>query len=137
MNDYHYNVMKRHYGEKISLMYTDTGELLIHFITYFISTNKLILIDSLVYFIETDDFYENLTNNPILLDRMDTTNVPREHPCYIAERKMSPGLFSDETNGDKKQRDERGNYTNSENGRVSHKTVLYYSAYKPVRDCLS
>ncbi|KAL4132042.1 hypothetical protein QTP88_009263 [Uroleucon formosanum] len=80
MYDYHYNVMKRHYGEKISLMYTDT--------------------DSLVYFIETDDFYEDMVNNPILLDRMDTANLPENHPCYIAERKKIPGLFSDETNGD-------------------------------------
>ncbi|XP_022172343.1 uncharacterized protein LOC111035131, partial [Myzus persicae] len=80
MYDYHYNVMKRYYGEKISLMYTDT--------------------DSLVYFIETDDFYEDMVNNPILLDRMDTSNLPENHPCYIAERKKIPGLFSDETNGD-------------------------------------
>jgi hypothetical protein len=27
MYDYHYNVMKRHYNEKITLMYTDTGKL--------------------------------------------------------------------------------------------------------------
>uniref|UniRef100_A0A2S2PRT3 DNA-directed DNA polymerase n=1 Tax=Schizaphis graminum TaxID=13262 RepID=A0A2S2PRT3_SCHGA len=80
MYDYHYNVMKRYYGEKISLMYTDT--------------------DSLVYLIETDDFYDDMANNPILLDRMDTANLPRDHPCYIAERKKIPGLFSDETNGD-------------------------------------
>jgi len=26
MYDYHYNVMKRHYGDKIELMYTDTGK---------------------------------------------------------------------------------------------------------------
>ena len=25
MYDYNYNVMKKHYGEAISLMYTDTG----------------------------------------------------------------------------------------------------------------
>jgi len=65
-----------------------------------IFTNKLIFIDSLVYFIETDDFYDDMANNPILLDRMDTANLPENHPCYIAERKKIPGLFSDETNGD-------------------------------------
>lgn len=27
MYDYHYNVMKRHYNDKITLMYTDTGKL--------------------------------------------------------------------------------------------------------------
>lgn len=92
--------MKRYYGEKISLMYTDTGELIIYFTMNLIFTNKLIFIDSLVYFIETDDFYEDMVNNPILLDRMDTSNLPENHPCYIAERKKIPGLFSDETNGD-------------------------------------
>jgi len=30
---------------------------------------------------------------------MDTANLPRDHPCYIAERKKIPGLFSDETDG--------------------------------------
>jgi len=30
---------------------------------------------------------------------MDTSNLPHDHPCYIAERKKIPGLFSDETDG--------------------------------------
>jgi hypothetical protein len=30
---------------------------------------------------------------------MDTSNLPRSHPCFIAERKKIPGLFSDETKG--------------------------------------
>jgi hypothetical protein len=30
---------------------------------------------------------------------MDTFNLPRNHPCHIAERKKIPGLFSDETDG--------------------------------------
>uniref|UniRef100_A0A2S2N890 DNA-directed DNA polymerase n=1 Tax=Schizaphis graminum TaxID=13262 RepID=A0A2S2N890_SCHGA len=79
MYDYHYNVMKKHYGDKLQLMYTDT--------------------DSLVYNIQIYDFYEDLINNANLLDRMDTSNLPQDHPCYIAERKKIPGLFSDETNG--------------------------------------
>ena len=37
--------------------------------------------------------------NPKLLDRMDTANLPRDHPCYIADRKKVPGMFSDETDG--------------------------------------
>ncbi|CAI6374590.1 unnamed protein product [Macrosiphum euphorbiae] len=49
MYDYHYEVMQKHYGDKIDLMYTDT--------------------DSLVYHIFTDDFYEDLLNYPILLNR--------------------------------------------------------------------
>ncbi|KAL4122938.1 hypothetical protein QTP88_015179 [Uroleucon formosanum] len=71
MYDYHYNVMQRHYGHKIKLMYTDT--------------------DSLVYYIQTDDFYVDLAANPSLLDRMDTANLPSDHPCYIADRKKSSG----------------------------------------------
>ncbi|XP_060867201.1 uncharacterized protein LOC132942650 [Metopolophium dirhodum] len=55
--------------------------------------------DSLVYHINTKDFYEDLTINSNLLDRMDTSDLPKDHPCYIAERKKIPGLFSDETKG--------------------------------------
>jgi len=29
MYDYHYNVMQKHYGDRIELMYTDTGKLLL------------------------------------------------------------------------------------------------------------
>ncbi|KAF0710010.1 Uncharacterized protein FWK35_00029959, partial [Aphis craccivora] len=53
----------------------------------------------LVYYIQTDDFYDDLVKNSELLDRMDTSNLPGNHPCYIAERKKIPGLFSDETDG--------------------------------------
>ncbi|KAL4153327.1 hypothetical protein QTP88_001160 [Uroleucon formosanum] len=76
MYDYHYNIMQKHYGDKIKLMYTDT--------------------DSLIYYIETQDFYADLSANFNLLDRMDTANMPSDHPCYVATRKKEPGLFSDE-----------------------------------------
>ncbi|KAF0747613.1 Uncharacterized protein FWK35_00022601 [Aphis craccivora] len=79
MYDYHYNVMKKHYKDKIKLMCTDT--------------------DSLVYHINTDDFYKDLAANNSLLDHMDTANLPHNHPCYVAERKKSPGYFSDEVDG--------------------------------------
>lgn len=52
-----------------------------------------------MYHIITDDFYQDLVNNANLLDRMDTANLPKDHPCYIADRKKIPGLFSDETDG--------------------------------------
>jgi len=52
-----------------------------------------------VYHINTKDFYRDLTINPNLLDRMDTSDLPKDHPCYIAERKKIRGLFSDETKG--------------------------------------
>ncbi|XP_022183243.1 uncharacterized protein LOC111042849 [Myzus persicae] len=79
MYDYHYNVMQRHYNDKIRLMYTDT--------------------DSLVYRITTEDFYKDAIDNPILLNRMDTSNLPRDHPCYVGTRARIPGLFKDETEG--------------------------------------
>ncbi|XP_060863596.1 uncharacterized protein LOC132940166 [Metopolophium dirhodum] len=79
MYDYHFNVMKAHYGDNINLMYTDT--------------------DSLIYHIKTDDFYKDLKCNSNLLDRMDTSDLPIDHPCYISERKKIPGLFSDEGKG--------------------------------------
>ncbi|KAL4153079.1 hypothetical protein QTP88_000912 [Uroleucon formosanum] len=79
MYDYHYNVMQKHYRDKIKLMYTDT--------------------DSLIYHVDTEDFYEDLAANSILLDRMDTANLPSAHPCYVSDRKKSPGFFSDEVDG--------------------------------------
>jgi len=30
---------------------------------------------------------------------MDTANLPRNHPCYVAVRKKEPGYFSDEVDG--------------------------------------
>lgn len=30
---------------------------------------------------------------------MDTSNLPHEHLCYVAERKNIPRLFSDDTDG--------------------------------------
>ncbi|CAI6349661.1 unnamed protein product [Macrosiphum euphorbiae] len=80
MYDYHYNVMQKHYRDKIKLMYTDT--------------------DSLIYHIKTTDFYEDLAANHSLLDRMDTANLPSDHPCYVAVRKKEPGYFSDEVDAD-------------------------------------
>ncbi len=41
----------------------------------------------------------DLAVNRNLLDRMDTANLPNDHPCYVAERKKSPGYFSDEVDG--------------------------------------
>ncbi|KAE9530102.1 hypothetical protein AGLY_011564 [Aphis glycines] len=72
MYDYHYNVMQKQNDDTIELIF-------------------------IIYYIQTDDFYNDLLNNPNLLNRMDTANLPRDHPCYIAERKKIPGLFSDET----------------------------------------
>lgn len=58
-----------------------------------------IYLDSLVYHIETDDFYNDLLNSPDMLNQLDTSNLPRDHSCYTDKRKKIPGFFSDETDG--------------------------------------
>jgi len=88
MYKYHYGTMKSHYRDKINIMYFYYK----HYILF-------VILDSLVYCIQTNDFYNDLANNSNLLDRIDTSNLPRDHPCYIAERKNIPGLFSHETDG--------------------------------------
>lgn len=59
----------------------------------------MICIDSLIYHIQTPDFYEDLKNNAILFDRMDTANLPQNHPCFCPDREKIPGFFSDEAFG--------------------------------------
>ena len=54
----------------------------------------------MIYHIKTTDFYEDLAANHSLLDRMDTANLPSDHPCYVAVRKKEPGYFSDEVDAD-------------------------------------
>jgi len=49
-----------------------------------------------MYHVQTEDFYVDLAANHSLLDRMDTANLPIDHPCYVVQRKKSPGFFSDE-----------------------------------------
>jgi len=72
--NFHYDVMKNKYGEKISLLYTDT--------------------DSLIYRIKTNNFFDDL--NFDLLNHFDTSNFPIDHICYSDKRKYTPGLFKDE-----------------------------------------
>lgn len=75
---FHYTHMKNIYGDNCQLCYTDT--------------------DSLIYQIQTEDVYKDMTKH---LDRFDTSdyaenniyNMPRVH-------KKVPGLMKDENNGD-------------------------------------
>lgn len=53
----------------------------------------------MIYYIKTSDFYADLLNNPDLLNRMDTSNLPINHPCYCIDRKKLPGTFTDEADG--------------------------------------
>jgi len=76
----------------------DTGIYgIINIIYNHISNVRNAFIDSLIYRIHTEDFYKDLADNPTLLERMDTSNLPTTHPCYVGTRKKIPGLFKDET----------------------------------------
>lgn len=76
--NFHYEVMKNKYGEKISLLYTDT--------------------DSLIYRIKTNNFFNDLKFD--LLCHFDTSNFPTNHFCYSGKKKNIPGLFKDELKGE-------------------------------------
>ena len=61
MYDFHYNYIKKKYGEKAKLLFTDT--------------------DSLEYEIETEDFYKDIA--PDVETMFDISNYPKEHPSGI------------------------------------------------------
>ncbi|XP_050435611.1 uncharacterized protein LOC126845392 [Adelges cooleyi] len=79
MFEFHYNVIKRYFKDRVHIIYGDT--------------------DSLVYLVRTEDFYAEVSANPDLLKWFDTSNLPHNHPAYSIAKKKIPGLFSDETNG--------------------------------------
>ena len=59
--DFHYKYIKKNYGDKAELLMTDT--------------------DSLVYLIQTDDFYEDIKKD--VKEKFDTSNFPEIHPSGI------------------------------------------------------
>jgi hypothetical protein len=75
MYDFHYNKIKAKYGSKAELCFTDT--------------------DSLTYHIETEDFYNDMKEDLTLYD---TSDYPKDHPCYSVSNKKIIGKFKDETN---------------------------------------
>ena len=79
MFDFHYNYVKKKYGDKAKLLFTDT--------------------DSLMYEIRTEDFYEDIKGD--VKDRFDTSNYPSNHPSGIPTEcnKKVPGMFKDEAGG--------------------------------------
>ena len=79
MYDFHYNYIKPKYGEKAKLLMTDT--------------------DSLVYDIETEDFYKDIALD--VMERFDTSNFPKKHGLGIwtDKNKKVIGKFKDEAGG--------------------------------------
>jgi hypothetical protein len=77
MYNFHYNVMKKTFGKKLQLLYTDT--------------------DSLLYEITDSKMYEKLES---IKQFFDFSAYPKTHPLYSPEGKKVPGLFKDETNGE-------------------------------------
>ncbi|XP_069366011.1 uncharacterized protein [Maniola hyperantus] len=75
---FHYNFVKKLYSERAKLCYTDT--------------------DSLIYFIETRDVYEDIKKN---ICKFDTSNYPALNVFGIPLiNGKVPGLFKDELGGD-------------------------------------
>jgi len=76
MYDFYYNELKKQYGSKCEVLYTDT--------------------DSLLILIETDDVYEDMKNN---MDLYDTSDYPKEHPLQSNTNKKVLGKMKDECAG--------------------------------------
>ena len=79
MYDFHYNYIKHKYNDKAMLLFTDT--------------------DSLMYEIQTDDFYADISNDLDL--KFDTSDYPENHPSGIKTgiNKKVIGMFKDEACG--------------------------------------
>ncbi|KAE9521648.1 hypothetical protein AGLY_017944 [Aphis glycines] len=77
MYDFYYNTIKKKYGNRVRLLYTDT--------------------DSLILEIKTDDFYQDIKIN---LDHFDTSDYPKDniYDLPLVNKKVL-GKFKDELNG--------------------------------------
>ncbi len=76
MYDFHYNTIKKRYGYKARLLFTDT--------------------DSLMYEIETEDVYKDMAEDSKIYD---TSDYPKDHHLYSVVNKKVIGKFKDESNG--------------------------------------
>ena len=76
MYKFYYDHLKVKYGEKCKLIYTD--------------------IDSLLLDVECEDFYKEMEKD---LHLYDTSDYPKDHPCYSGMNKKVIGKFKDECNG--------------------------------------
>ncbi|PFX18050.1 hypothetical protein AWC38_SpisGene17607 [Stylophora pistillata] len=79
MYDFHYNYIKKKYGDKAKLLFTDT--------------------DSLMYEIETEDFYKDIAAD--VEEKFDTSNFPKDHISKIPTgcNKKVVGMMKDEAGG--------------------------------------
>ncbi|XP_025017056.1 uncharacterized protein LOC112539083 [Tetranychus urticae] len=77
MYQLHYDTFKAHYGQKISLVYTDT--------------------DSFIYHIQTENLYRDFA---YFANIMDFCDYPKDHFLHSNENKKKLGYLKDETNGD-------------------------------------
>ena len=79
MFDFHYHYIKKKYGNKAELLFTDT--------------------DSLMYHIQTNDFYEDIAYD--IKTKFDTSDYPPNHPSGILTgvNKKVIGMFKDEVAG--------------------------------------
>ena len=80
MYDFHYNYIKKKYGDKAKLLFTDT--------------------DSFLYEIQTEDVYKDISED--VKDKFDTSNYPENHPSGIPTgiNNKVLGMFKDEVAGD-------------------------------------
>ena len=76
MYNYYFNVLKARYGNKLTLMATDT--------------------DRFMFYVETEDFYKDMLEN---INLYDTSNYPTDSPLYNLEREKKVGSMKDELGG--------------------------------------
>ena len=76
MYDFHYNNIKKKYGDKARLLFTDT--------------------DSLTYEIEAEDVYKDFWNDK---DKFDNSDYPESSPYFDKTNKKVIGKFKDEAAG--------------------------------------
>ena len=79
MYDFHYNYIKAKYGDRATLLFTDT--------------------DSLAYEMKTEDFYADIAGD--VRSRFDTSDYSKDHPSGIETgvNKKVIGMFKDEAGG--------------------------------------
>ena len=73
--DFHYNYIKRKYGDRAKLLFTDT--------------------DSFCYVIETDDIYEDLYKDRNMFDNSDYS---KDYKFFFGENKKVIGKFKQQEN---------------------------------------